>query len=115
MKTQLRDGETLVKESRANHQKNIEAVGGKLFLTTQRLVFEAHAINVQGGTTIFDLADIRSARPSWTRILGLVPLVPNAVAVETADGTTVRFTVFGRKAWAAAIKQALPADVPAAA
>lgn len=45
MKTELRQGEQIVKEGAANLQKNIETVGGKLCLTNQRLVFEAHKIN----------------------------------------------------------------------
>lgn len=49
MKFALRDGERIIKEGAANLQKNIETVGDKLYLTNQRLVFEAHTLNVQGG------------------------------------------------------------------
>lgn len=44
---ELRSDESVIKEGAANLQKNIETVGGKLFLTEQRLIFEARKFNVQ--------------------------------------------------------------------
>ena len=52
MKTELNHNEKLVKKGGANLQKGVETVGGYLYLTNQRLIFEAHAINIQGGNTI---------------------------------------------------------------
>ncbi len=104
MKTKLRQGEQVVKEGAANLQKNIETVGGKLYLTNQRLVFEAHKINFQGGTTEIELSNIQSLRPCWTRFLGILPLFPNSLAVFTKQGKEYRFVLFGRHAWAAAIE-----------
>ena len=104
MKTPLRTGEQVVKEGAANLQKNIETVGGKLCLTNQRLLFEAHKINVQGGTTEVDLSNVQSSRPCWTKFLGLLPLFPNSLAVCTIQGKEYRFVLFGRHAWAAAIE-----------
>ena len=104
MKTELRQSEQVVKEGAANLQKNIEAVGGQLCLTNQRLVFEAHKINVQGGRTEVELSSIQSSRPCWTRFLGLVPLFPNSLAVFTKQGKEYRFVLFGCHAWAAAIE-----------
>ena len=108
MKMQLRKGEQIVKEGAANLQKGIEAVGGRLYLTNQRLVFEAHRLNVQGGTTEVDLASIESSRPCWTRFLGLIPLFPNSLAVFTKQGRELRFVLYGRHAWAAEIKAQIP-------
>jgi len=104
MKTELRQGEQIVKEGAANLQKNIETVGGKLCLTNQRLVFEAHKINVQGGTTEIELTNVQSSRPCCTRFLGIIPLFPNSLAVFTKQGKEYRFVLFGRHAWAAAIE-----------
>ena len=67
MKTELQQGEKIVKDGSANLQKNIETVGGKLFLTNQRLVFEADKTNVQRGTTEVELSSIQSLRTRWTR------------------------------------------------
>lgn len=103
MKTELRPGESIVKEGAANLQRNVETVGGRLWLTSQRLIFESHRFNIQTGATVLELAAIASARPCWTKLLGLIPLVPNALAVTTGTGEEYRFVVFDRQGWAVAI------------
>lgn len=103
MKTQLRHGEALVKDGAANLQKNTETVGGKLFLTNQRLVFESHKFNIQGGATEIELSNIQSCEKCWTMFLGFIPLFPNSLAVYTKQGKEFRFVLFGRGAWVAAI------------
>ena len=103
MNTAPRPGERVVKEGAANLQKGIETVGGSLCLTTQRLVFEAHRFNVQGGVTEVELSSVRSTEPRWTKFLGLIPLFPNSLAVFTHEGVEHRFVLFGRHEWAAAI------------
>ena len=50
--------EDLLYESPANHRKGIENVGGKLFLTNKRLVFESHRFNIQNHETEIMLSDI---------------------------------------------------------
>ena len=107
MKTQLQPGEKFVKEGAANLQKNIETVGGKLCLTNQRLIFESHNLNVQGGVTEIDLSNVKSSLPCWTKFLGLFPVFPNSLAVFTKQGMEYRFVLFGRHAWAAAIEAQL--------
>jgi hypothetical protein len=104
----LRPGERVIKEGPANLQKSLETVGGKLYLTNQRLVFESHQINVQRGTTEVPLAHIHSSRPCWTKFLGVVPLFPNSLAVATQQGEEYRFVLFGRHAWSAAIESQRP-------
>ncbi len=106
MKTVLRSGESTIRNSAANLQKGLETVGGKLWLTDQRLIFEAHKFNVQGGNTEIDFADIQGVRPCWTRFLGIIPLVPNSLAVSATDGREYRFVLMGRGAWANAIDEA---------
>ena len=103
VKTELRPNERIVKEGAANLQKNIETVGGRLHLTDQRLLFEAHKFNVQGGATEVELPNIRSTRPCWSKLLGLIPLFPNSMAVFTKHDKEYRFVLFGRHAWIAAI------------
>lgn len=101
---ELRSDKSVIKEGAANLQKNIENVGGKLFLTEQRLIFEARKFNVQGGAIEIELSIVQSSRPCWTRFLGLIPLFPNSLAVYTKQGKEYRFALFGRHAWAAAIE-----------
>jgi len=79
-------------------------MGGKLCLTNQRLVFEGHKFNVQGGTIELEVSNIQSSRPCWTRFFGFIPLFPNSLAVFTKQGKEYRFALFGRHAWAAAIE-----------
>lgn len=104
MKTELRQDEKLVKYGAANLQKNIETVGGKLYLTNQRLVFESHKFNVQSGVTEVELCNIQSSEKCWKLFLGFFPLFPNSLAVYTKQGKEFRFVLFGRGAWAAAIE-----------
>ncbi len=103
MKTELKQNEKIIKQGAANLQKGFETVGGKLYLTNQRLVFEAHKINIQGGSTEINLSDIQSSEKCRTKFLDFIPLVPNSLAVYTKSGTEYRFVLFGRSAWAAAI------------
>ena len=106
MDTELNQNERILKDGTANFQKGMEAVGGKLYLTNQRLVFEAHLINVQRGVTEIGLSDIQSSEKCWTKFAGIVPLVPNSLKVITKQGKEHRFALYGRQAWAAAIEVA---------
>lgn len=103
MKIILYPNEKLVREGAANLQRGLETVGGKLFLTDQRLFFQSHSFNIQTGATEVPLPQILGTRPCWTKFLSLVPLLPNSLAVLTSSGTEYRFVLFGRKEWAAAI------------
>ncbi|MBC8102612.1 MAG: hypothetical protein H7Z41_08500 [Cytophagales bacterium] len=104
MKTPLAAGETIVKEGGANLQHDLESVGGRLFLTTHRLIFESHALNVQTGVTILPLFAITEVQRCWTKFLNAIPLANNSVAVTMNQGVTFRFVVFGAPQWVAAIQ-----------
>ena len=104
MRTELRQGEQVIKEGASSLQKNIEIVGGKLRLTNQRLLFETHRFNVLRGVTDIELSSIQALGPCWTKLLGFLPLFPNSLAIFTLQGKEYRFVLFGRHAWAAAIK-----------
>jgi formylglycine-generating enzyme required for sulfatase activity len=104
MKTPLLPGETVVKHGAANMQRGLETAGGWLYLTNKRLIFEAHALNFQSGTTLIRLPDIVGTQPRWTKFLNLIPLFPNSVGVSTNEGKECRFVTFGREAWIEAIE-----------
>ena len=104
MNCELRPGEEVIKVGPANLQKNIETVGGKLCLTNQRLVFEAHKFNVQVGTTEVELSDVQSSQPCWTKFLGVIPVFPNSLAVHVKQGNEYRFVLGDRASWATAIE-----------
>jgi hypothetical protein len=103
MKTSLLPGETEIKDGAANLQRGIETVGGRLYLTNQRLIFESHAFNVQTGATIVPLNEIVGLRKVWTKFLNLIPVFPNSVAVATKAGKEYRLVTFGREGWIDAI------------
>ncbi len=103
MKITLQPDEHLVREGGANLQRGIETVGGKLFLTNQRLLFQSHAFNVQTGPTQIELSDVSGTKRCWTKFLGFIPLIPNSLAVQTARGKEYRFVLSGRAQWATAI------------
>lgn len=104
MYTDLGDGERLLRQTGVSLQRGIEAVGGQLFLTSRRLIFEAHRFNVQTGRTVIRLADVEAVWKTWTRLFGLVPLVPNSLAVATPE-RTYRFIMFGRDEWVRLIRE----------
>lgn len=103
MKIDLQANEKMLRKGAANLQRGAETVGGTLFLTDQRLVFQSHAFNLQTGVTEIPLLDVVGTRRCWTRFLGVVPIMPNSLAVTTTRGTEHRFVLFGRGEWEAAI------------
>lgn len=96
----LRDGP-------ANLQRGWESVGGRLFLTSHRLVFEPHGVNAQKHRFVVRLTDIDSVQKCWTKLFGVIPIAPNSLALEVRDGTTYKFVLVGRGAWADAILDAI--------
>ncbi len=87
-------GEDLVKEGGANHFRNIEAVGGWIYLTDKRLFFRSHSINVQRHELSIPLEKISEAKPC--RTLGIIP---NGLEIMTTDGDKEKFVVDDRKEW----------------
>lgn len=100
MKLDLKKGEILLKEGRANHWKGIEAVGGRLFLTDHRLVFKPHSFNIQIREESISLDQIVSIKPNRTFFI-----LPNQISVELANGKEERFVVWNRKKWMEKIEQ----------
>ena len=109
MKTELRPGEQIAKDGLANLQKGWETVGGKLYLTDQRLIFEAHKFNVQGGTTEIDMSDVVTVDKCWTKFLNKIPLAPNSLAVRTNAGDDYKFVLNRRTVWATEIQNVMAA------
>jgi hypothetical protein len=103
MKIDLHPNEKLQREGVANLQRGVETVGGKLFLTNQRLFFQSHSFNIQTGATDIPLSKIVGARRCWTKFLGFLPVFPNSLAIDTIGGVEYRFVLWGRSNWATAI------------
>src|SRR3954451_10040838 len=105
LETPLRPGEALVRESRANLQRGIESVGGHLYLTDQRLIFESHRLNVQCGATEIPLGEGAAMRKQWTKFLNVIPTAPNTIAFATTGGDEYRVVCSKRDDWIAAVEQ----------
>ena len=104
--TDLDSGEALLHQGPANHFVGSEAVGGSLMLTSKRLRFRSHKINVQNHDQSLPIERIASIEPVKT--LGLIP---NGVVVHLRDGTKERFVVGNRSIWLTRVRKAIPANV----
>ncbi|HEX7353167.1 hypothetical protein [Brachybacterium sp.] len=109
----LAAGETLLRSGGANMQRGAETAGGKLYLTSERLVFIAHSFNVRSGPSEVPLAIIAEVGTAWTKLFGVLPLLPNSLAVTLRDGTVHSFVVTGRGAWIVEITRAREGGAPA--
>ena len=103
MKTHSLPDDTTVKEGAANLQLGVETVGGRLSLTSERLVFKSHVFNIHAGATIIPLAQISRTTPCWTKLLNLIPIAPRSLAVSTKAGKEYRFMLLRRHDWKHAI------------
>ncbi|HXR85294.1 MAG TPA: GRAM domain-containing protein [Hanamia sp.] len=70
--------EIVIFETAASHFKGLEAVGGKLYLTNERLVFKSHKINIQKHELSIHLSDINKVYRY--KILGIFNNGPEVAA-----------------------------------
>mgnify|MGYP001344293105 CR=1 FL=1 len=61
----------MIQEGLANHWRGIEEVGGRLFLTSQRLIFESNALNIKIGNAIIPLSEINFINNSFPNIINI--------------------------------------------
>jgi hypothetical protein len=94
-------GEQILRKGVANLWRGMEAVGGRLWLTSGWLIFRSHAMNFQGGVWAWPLEAVVSVEPVNT-----LKVVPNGMEVILMDGERARFVVNRRGAWMSAITQA---------
>ena len=83
--------ETILSESPANLWRGPEAVGGRLLVTSEALVFRSHALNIQTGETRLPLREITDVRPVNT-----LKIIPNGLEVSMRSGERHRLVVGGR-------------------
>jgi hypothetical protein len=94
MKSALSKGEEIIMDGAATRQKGGELVGGHLYLTPTRLVFESRELNVRNGTTVIEIEDIAGAESSF----------PNVLKIQTSKKEVVYFSCWKRKEWVAEIE-----------
>jgi len=88
------EGKPVLRSGGANHFINGEAVGGKLYLLTNKLQFQSHKFNVQNHGQTIDLDQIKEV--NFYNTLGLIP---NGLEIMTLGGQTEKFVVNGRRFW----------------
>jgi hypothetical protein len=84
--------EELIAKFAANLWRGNEAVGGRMLLTNQRVLFEAHKMNVQTTPVAIPLSAIKTVVPSVT-----FGIVPNGVTIRCDSGEEYQFVVWDRK------------------
>jgi hypothetical protein len=83
--------EQILSDAGANMFRGIESVGGRMKITTRRVLFESHAINLQKMPAEISITDI--AEVGKRNTLGLIP---NGLFIRTKTGVEYKFVVFGR-------------------
>jgi hypothetical protein len=96
------DTEEIVGKFAANLMRGIEGVGGRLIVTNQRLLFEAHKLNLQ--RTPLDIPLDQISDVAETKTMGLIP---NGVTVTCRSGEQHRFVTWNRAKIVAAIRQGM--------
>lgn len=87
-------GETIIYQGGANHFKNGEAVGGRLYLLKNKLQFQSHAFNVQNHGLIIELDHITEIG-----LYNVSGFVPTGLAITVENGKQEKFVVNDRKSW----------------
>ena len=102
MKIDLHSNEKLIREGCANLQRGVETVGGRLFLTDQRLFFQSHSFNVQTGATEIPLSEVKGTELCWTKFFGAFHY-SQTLLLSDHWWYGHRLVLSGRKQWAVAI------------
>ncbi|UOQ48754.1 GRAM domain-containing protein [Gracilibacillus caseinilyticus] len=90
--------ENVIKRGMANLWKGKEAVGGKLYLTSQHLTHEAHKMNINKEKVEIKLSDIDHLEFYTNKVLGL-PLMKNGLKVVDKENQQYKFVVNKRANW----------------
>jgi hypothetical protein len=94
------DGQVIIHSGGANHFKNGEAAGGKLYLLSNRLHFKSHQFNIQNHECIIELQQIKAVN-----IYNTLGLIPNGLSIITLNEHKEKFVVNNRKFWKAEIER----------
>ncbi|MEL6815748.1 MAG: toll/interleukin-1 receptor domain-containing protein [Cyanobacteria bacterium J06598_3] len=94
--------EEAIEKFAANLMRGVEGVGGRLILTPKRVLFDAHALNIQTQPLAISLSDIRSI--TTTRIYFIAP---TGIKITCVDGSEHIFVVYNRNKVIAKIQSAM--------
>jgi hypothetical protein len=97
----LANDEVLIRKGAATHLVPFEGVGGKLFLTNQRLFFEAHSLNIQKRDGSIRLENIVTVEAKHS------DLISRKLSIYLRNKSVEEFIVYKRKIWVAEIEKAI--------
>ena len=100
VKIDLHSQEEIIHQGGANHFMNGEAVGGKLFLTNQRLYYKSHGLNLQNHDLTMQFSEIKKLELCKTMYI-----VPNGLKIHLSNGNVEQFVVQKRKKWLELIEE----------
>lgn len=86
--------DVIIYSDSANHFKGKEAVGGKLYLLMDRMVFKSHNINLQTHEQAILISDI-----SEVLFYNSLGIIPNGLKIVMTNGLVEKFVVNKRKYW----------------
>ena len=90
----LQTDETILFETGANHFKGIEAVGGRLYLTGNNLIFKSHRFNAQNHELLIPLVEIENVNR-----YKIAFVFNKGLAVTSTTGITEKFVVEQVNEW----------------
>lgn len=91
---ELNENELIEAQGPANLFRKIEGVGGKLFLTNERAIFNSHKLNIQSGATVMPFSEIESVQPRKTS-----GFINNGISIKLKSGEEYKFVVNDRDTW----------------
>lgn len=105
--TEVEPGEIVLRKSAANVRRGWESRGGVLFLTSRRLLFQPHPINLSRTPMEIMVDEIQMISECRTRFLGLIPLADNALRLDLPADRSIEICLRNRDAWKEAISETL--------
>ena len=97
----LVNDEVLIRKGAATHLVPFEGVGGRLFLTNQRLFFEAHSLNIQRRDDSIRLENILAVEAKHS------DFISRKLSIYLRNKSVEEFIVYKRKIWVAEIEKAI--------
>ncbi|WP_029277419.1 GRAM domain-containing protein [Pedobacter borealis] len=94
------DESEIVYAGAANHFKKKEAVGGKLYLSNDHLIFKSHNLNIQNHTLSIEINNINEV--TFFSPLGLAK---TGLQITLKDNAVEKFVVNNRNIWRQHIEQ----------
>jgi hypothetical protein len=98
------EGEKIIHQGSANHFQGIEGRGGWLILTSNRLIFKSHGMNIQNQPLSLEMQNIANVS-----VVNTAGIIPNGLLITKKDGSKEQFVVSGRQSWVKYISPQLSA------